>query len=85
MAIETVLNYIEELEKEKQQVLDDYQEPGKDLHDNFIPKQVILDKIEELKQTKVLIVLENNKELMSMFGNQITVLQEILNKGEKDE
>ena len=48
--LETVVDYIEELEEEKQQVLDDYQDLGKDLANNFISKQVIRDKIEELEE-----------------------------------
>lgn len=49
-AIITALAYIKELEEEKQQVLDDYQELGKDLANNFISKDKVRDKIEELEE-----------------------------------
>lgn len=41
-----------ELQKEKQQVLDDYQDLGKDLANNFISKEVIREKIEEYRNKR---------------------------------
>lgn len=64
--VEQVKEYIEILEKEKQQVLDDYQDLGKDLANNFISKEVIIDKIEELR-----------KKHNNVFDSQ-TILKEIL-------
>jgi len=67
--------YVEELEKEKQQVLDDYQELGKDLASNFIAKEVIREKLEELKENL------NTVEHYETVG-AIRILKEIL-EGEK--
>ena len=63
----TALYYIEELEKEKQQVLDDYQDLGKDLANNFTPNEVIREKIEELRK-KHNNVFDSQTVLKELFG-----------------
>ena len=85
--VDKLFNYIEELEKEKQQVLDDYQDLGKDLANNFISKQVIRDKIKEIEYSCMLLL--NNyekcdtceKESCSIRGKYL-ILKELL-EGEK--
>lgn len=95
-AIETVLNYIEELEKclnyyklgdtaeEFEELfgntpIDDIEKIKKYIFQNYLPKQVILDKIEKL---------DNNELLGKMNFEQVKfttdILKEIL-KGENDE
>ena len=88
-AIETVLNYIEELEEKNSKLLDEQtatymndkelqESVNRLVNKNFIPKQVILDKIEELEQQC------KNELLTTWLESQIEVLQEIL-KGENNE
>lgn len=75
MAIETVLNHIEELKK-----YEEYYEEQNEVNAKFINKQVILDKIEELKTKKHTCnaIWEFQREA------KIDILQEIL-KGENNE
>lgn len=86
-AIENLINRVKELEEEKQQVLDDYQDLGKDLAYNFIPKSKIREKIEELEEennetyTKFLESDRGNETLSTkgkMLQGAIQVLQELL-------
>ena len=49
-AIETVLSYIEELEKDVKDAMDGYNDLGEDLAFNFISKEDIRDKIKELEE-----------------------------------
>lgn len=53
----TALGYVKELEKERDGIYADYQDLGKAYYDS-IPKQVIKDKIENLKSYKGMVMYE---------------------------
>lgn len=77
IAIDIVLNYISELEKENELYKLQTGEPP--LYESeIVSKQVILDRIKELENIK----LCGGDVLQAVTEDQIKLLQEILNKGE---
>lgn len=57
--IETVLAYIEELEKDVKDAIDGYQDLGKEVYFNFISKDKIREKIKELEEKRDKFIEEN--------------------------
>lgn len=76
-ALETVLNYIKELQKERDGIYADYQDLGKAYYDS-IPKQVIRDKIEELEQQRDNVKIFKNIDEYDRCIGKIEVLKELL-------
>lgn len=80
-AIETVLNYIEELENNFEYIKYHIMTP-KTVELNYIPKQVILDKIEELEELESELSDEEGYWGNSEILYKLDILREILDKGE---
>lgn len=75
--MKTVLNYIEELEKDVKDAMDGYQDLGKEVYFNFISKDKIKDKIKELENMRDTSI---TSEAFNIFNGEIIVLKEILEK-----
>ena len=82
-AIETVLQALEEVTKERDSIYKDYQDLGKEFY-NSIPKKKIEDKIKEIENCKMDIVqspIHNVNEKMKMLDRNMIkreVLRELL-------
>lgn len=73
--LETLLAYIEELEKDVKDAMDGYQDLGKEVYFNFISKDKIKNKIKELENMRDTSI---TCEAFNIFNGEIIVLQGLL-------